>query len=204
MKKINLFLANLLIKIAIVICCLMIAFLLFITIHSTISSRYYDKLILNKQGAFEYSPHAQEPLISYSEYKDGKNLNIYFNRITFASKARYMFFPLLKLFLVLLILLEFNKILLSIKTYSSFFVNNSKYCKRIGIYLMLILACTLISDIIGIKVSMNFPDGAIINTSHFFYINNYLTTLLFLSMAFILSAIFKEGERLRIENELTV
>jgi len=207
MQKMNsLFIANLVVKISIGLICAGLAFHLFVVVHSTIAPQYYDKLVLNQKGGFEFSLNLSEPSDSNTGYNDGKNLNIPFSRITFTSKIFIFLRTLLEQSIVLLILFELLKISFSIKKYSSFFVNNSIYFKRIGVYLIIYLAYSFVSDIIGVHVSMNSSIGVYRQDIPCTNINanDYVTTLLCIIMAFIASAIFKEGERIRIDNELTV
>jgi len=205
-KMKSLFIINLIVKISIGLICAGLAFNLFVVVHSTIAPQYYDKLVLNQRGGLEYTVNLSQPSDSNTIYNNGKNLNIPFSRITFTSKIFIFLRILLEQSILLLILFELLKISFSIKKHSSFFVNNSIYFKRIGVYLIIYLAYNFISDISGVHVSMNSSAGvyrqAIPCTN--ININDYVTTLLFMTMAFIASTIFKEGERIRIDNELTV
>lgn len=199
-----LFLANLIVKFWIGIVCLIMALLLFVTVHSTVSPKYYDKVIFDSRGGLVYNPNAQVPLNSYAEYKEGKNPNIYFNKLTLTSKINYVVRGLIGSTLILLILLEFQNIIRSVKKYSSFFVNNSRYFKRIAFYLFIFLVYSIVTEFLGRSVFMKFPDGGVQHDYRFYRIDNYITISLFIYMSLVASVIFSEGEQLRAENELTV
>ncbi len=94
----------------------------------------------------------------------------------------------------------------SVKDYSTFFINNSRHFKIIAILLAVIYLFSLASNIISEDVSMRFPDGVVRNINSGFHFSlpelAIYTSLIILS--FISSLVFKEGENLRVENQLTI
>jgi Protein of unknown function (DUF2975) len=93
--------------------------------------------------------------------------------------------------LMFLILRTFETIMLSVKTLHTFSSRNAKLFRKIGIYII------IITILISYTV-LRFESGSqtIAHLS--------LTPVIYILLAFILAEIFKEGEYLREENDLTI
>lgn len=175
-------------------------------IHSFISPESYDKVVLKPVRGVVFDNNKTNPLPpgSYAEYKQLGDKNFYFNKLTTGTKISILMHILIGAGFILLVLKEFINFLNSVKEYSSFFVNNSNYFKRIGIYFGIMLVWSFLINFFGIKLSMKFPDGVVDNVQHYYYINYYISICVMIILSFVASMVFKEGERLRSENELTV
>ncbi|SDS33523.1 Protein of unknown function [Polaribacter sp. KT25b] len=95
------------------------------------------------------------------------------------------------LFLLFLSIKEFQKIMKSVKNLNTFQKNNVDSFRKIGKYLFIIF---LLSSYFKIR----FQQGGMTNFSMNF------TPLIFMLIAFILAEIFKEGNLLQKENDLTI
>lgn len=207
MKTIEiLFIAEVFLKILGILFILSILFQFFVIVHSEHSPESYNKVVLKIHRGLEinYDPKTPLPPSSLVEYKEGNNKNVYYNKLIFSSKLRILFRNLVFAVLSLLILKEFLNFIKSVKKYSSFFFNNYINFYRIGIYHIIILIYYLYTGFKGWNMAMKFPDGyaQVINREHNLSIYGIICALIILS--FVASQVFKEGERLRTENELTV
>jgi hypothetical protein len=201
-----LFVANIFFKTCMVLISLALIALIILFIHTFISPESYDKIVLEAQHGigYNYTNHNHVPPVSYAEYIQLKDKNFYFNKLTLGTKISILMHFLLGVGFILLVFKELNNFLTSVKEYSSFFVNNHLYFKRIGIYFSIMLLWNIINNLAGIKISMKFPDGYIDNVHHYYNISYYIVMCAIIILVFIASLVFKEGERLRIENDLTV
>lgn len=141
---------------------------------------------------------------SYAEYKQLNDKNFYFNKLTAGTKIYLLMRVLFSAGVILLVIKELINFLNSVKEYSSFFVNNYLYFKRIAFYSIVLFVYRFLSDLAGTDVSMRFPDGDAYYTMHYFNIALYFAICALIILSFVASLVFKEGDRLRSENELTV
>ena len=207
MKTIKfLFVAEMFFKTCMVLITLALVAIIILFIHTFISPESYDKVVLKaeKGVGFNYGITLTEPPGSMAEYTQGSNKNFYFNKITLGTKISILMQILLGFGLILLVLKELINFLSSVKEYSSFFVNNYIYFKRIGIYFSIMLVWHFIINLAGMKLSMKFPDGVVDNVQHNYNIAYYFSMCAMIILTFVASLVFKEGERLRSENDLTV
>jgi hypothetical protein len=100
--------------------------------------------------------------------------------------------------LLFLSIKEFQNIIQSVKRLDTFRLNNILSFRKIGKYLILYFMLTLLFFTLSFKNSLYFWQGGFIQTSISF------TPLLFALISFILAEIFKEGNKLQQENELTI
>ncbi|MBU2928015.1 DUF2975 domain-containing protein [Winogradskyella psychrotolerans] len=110
-----------------------------------------------------------------------KTISLYINYFKVISVAVLLF----------LILRAFETIMLSVKTLHTFSNRNAKLFRTIGIYI--IVVTILISYTV-----LRFESGSQ-TISHL-----SLTPVIYILLAFIMAEIFKEGENLRAENDLTI
>ena len=208
MKTIKiLFVAEMFFKTCMVLICLVLVAIIVVFIHTFISPESYDKVVLKfDERGIGYNCNESNPLPlgSYNEYIKGSNKNFYFNKLTLGTKISIIMRVLFGAGFILLVLKELINFLNSIKKFSSFFVNNYIYFKRIGIYFIIMLVWSFIINIAGIKLSMKFPDGVVDNVQHNYNIAYYFSMCAMIILTFVASLVFKEGERLRSENDLTV
>jgi hypothetical protein len=183
-------------------------FVIFIFIHSKYSPDTYNNLMINNHNGrnLRYMVDAQTIPDTYAEWKESENQYIYYNLLTSKSKRSIILPTLLIALFTLLILKELVNFVNSIKNYSSFHNENSKYFKRMAKYFSIILIYKLIFFIPTSPLQMAFPD----NPTHLVLLpeGKSLNFLIFvpacLILCLVISKVFKEGERLRIENELTI
>ncbi|WP_458628030.1 DUF2975 domain-containing protein [Winogradskyella sp. PC D3.3] len=110
-----------------------------------------------------------------------KTVSLYINYFKVISVAVLLF----------LILRTFEKIMLSVKTLHTFSSRNAKLFRKIGIYI--IVVTILISYTV-----LRFESGSQ-TLAHL-----SLTPVIYMLLAFVMAEIFKEGEHLRAENDLTI
>ena len=110
-----------------------------------------------------------------------KTVSLYINYFKIISVAMLLF----------LILRAFETIMLSVKTLNTFSSRNAKLFRKIGVYI--IVVTILISYTV-----LRFESGSqtIAHLS--------LTPVIYMLLAFVMAEIFKEGENLRAENDLTI
>ena len=177
--------------------------IIFIFIHSCFSPETYNNLTVNeKKGSLEYEFDIPKAPKTYKEWKSTKNKKFYFIKLDNTSKILILFKFIIPISIILLILKELIIFVQSVKTYTLFHTNNSKVFKKIGTYLTLILIYNLL--FVVNRIVMVFPDhifekntGSIDFGSILIYFSGILLSL-------VISEVFKEGERLKIENELTI
>lgn len=178
-------------------------------IYSFISPESYDKFVVHfdEKGGIADGAHNTNSLSPRStlDYVADCQGNIYINKLTPGSRSYVIIPDLLRAVFILLVLIELIKFLNSVKGYSSFFVNNSVYFKRIGIYSIIVLVSDLIINSVVTDLWMKFPDGMISHHMHHQYnFPYYFLMCVIVCVSSVASQVFKEGEHLRIENELTV
>ena len=204
MKKVKtLKIAEIFFKILSGIISLVLLGIIFIFIHSSFSPETYNNLTVNeKKGSLEYEFDIPKAPKTYKEWKSTKNKKIYFIKLDNTSKILILFKFIIPISIILLILKELIIFVQSVKTYTLFHTNNSKVFKKIGTYLTLILIYNLL--FVVNRIVMVFPDhifekntGSIDFGSILIYFSGILLSL-------VISEVFKEGERLKIENELTI
>ena len=100
--------------------------------------------------------------------------------------------------LLFLSIKEFQNIIQSVKRLDTFRLNNILSFRKIGKYLILYFVLTLLYFLLTFENTLYFGQGGFNQTSISF------TPLLFALISFILAEIFKEGNKLQQENELTI
>ncbi|WP_178986172.1 DUF2975 domain-containing protein [Winogradskyella helgolandensis] len=93
--------------------------------------------------------------------------------------------------LIFLILRAFETIMLSVKTLHTFSSRNAKLFRKIGVYIIVI---TILISYTVFRFESG--DQTVLQIS--------LTPIVYTLLAFIMAEIFKEGENLRAENDLTI
>jgi small-conductance mechanosensitive channel len=93
--------------------------------------------------------------------------------------------------LMFLIIKAFETIMLSVKTLKTFSISNAKLFRRIGLY---VISVTILTSYTVLRFE----------TSEQTMTHISLTPVIYVLLAFIMAEIFKEGENLREENDLTI
>lgn len=187
---------------------LMSLFAIFIFIHFKYSPDTYNNLVINTHSGRNLQYILNAPTIpnTYIEWKESENQYVYYKLLSPSSKRSIFFSKLLIAVFSILILKELINFINSLKNYSSFHSENSKYFKRIGIYFGLILIYKLIFFIPTSPLQIVFPD----NPTHYVHLLEgkslgFLFSLpACLILCIVISKVFKEAEYLRIESELTI
>ena len=189
---------NKLLNIAVVLCksirvVYIIAFLILtgIFIHFQIAPDYYKKAnysFNNKTSGFQISKSIRWKISSPKlEDKDVYSIDkilktsLYINYLKLVAILLFMF----------LATKEFQKVMQSVKDLKTFQKNNVHSFRKIGKYIFMIF-------LLSSYTKVRFQQGGISDT----HMN--LTPLLFVLAAFIMSEIFKEGNALEEENDLTI
>ena len=186
---------NKLLNIAVIVCksiriFIIIAFigLTTIFIHLQISPESY------KKGNIEFKVSGLQ-ISKSNRWKisnSGDDKEVYaLNKITKTSLfINYLKFSAV-LFFMFLLITEFQKIMQSVKNLNTFQKNNVRSFRKIGKYLFIIF-------LLSSYFKLRFQQGGMTNFSLNF------TPLIFMLIAFILAEIFKEGNLLQRENDLTI
>lgn len=185
--------------------------LITVAIHSTFSPTTYEKLEIKRNSYF--FKHSCSSEISKNQiYSDSKSIEnsgkeiYYFTKQDVATRISLVFSTLILLTFSLLVTRELLRFTSSLKNHQSMFLNSSKCFSRISIYLGIIFLFVFIASLIPLEIVSSFNEGGAIRTvstkSFSFNVDFGLIVLLVFSL--LLSAVFKEAERLRSENELTI
>ena len=195
---------NRLLKIAIAICKFtkLIYILSFIAttvifIHIQIDRGAYNDIKINYTGTpTTFSIGSNK---SYSDkWKDPYNEVYVLEKLT-TTTIYLIYFKFTCIFILLFLSIkQFQNIIQSVKRLDTFRLNNIISFRRIGKYSILYFILTLLYFILSFNNTLYFGQGGFSQTSISF------TPLLFALISFILAEIFKEGNKLQQENELTV
>lgn len=180
-----------------------ILFILVVFIHSEFSPQTYNKVIVNKENYnLSYNINTPPAPATYDEYKKSNNENIYYNKLSSVSKVILIIRIIISLIFTFLIINQLLNFINSVKNYSTFYGNNSKYFQKMGKYFSILLLFQILFS--QKTYTIVFPDYA----HTYLFIEFNLTPYIFLGgsliLCLIISQVFKEGEQLRIENDLTV
>jgi hypothetical protein len=193
--------------------------LLFITIHSAYSPKTYEKLMVKEENN-TYNLWYSSTIPAGQSYDDWQKLNsagnklYYFTKLDLRTRIRISFMMALNIVLCMLIIKEIINFFDGLKNIKTFFNRSSLYFHRISIYLIVFFVIMVFISTFPIEFKMTFSDGisgnlniaekvkTISTKSYSFYVDYKL--FIYLAMSLILSLAFKEAERLRIENELTI
>ncbi|GEM_PF-3466277 len=179
----------------------------FVLIHSEFHSASYNSVIVKIDRGIEliHSSANSLPPDSYAEYIKTKNETIYFSKLNLRSKLSIWFFVVISLVLSMLILKELIRFMQSTKRYSSFFIENSMVFKKISSYIGAFLVLNIILSFWNFNIKMIFPDGFVQKYgNHYINLSSIITICSLWLLFLILSQVFKEGERVKQENELTI
>lgn len=139
------------------------------------------------------------------EYKDFGGSNVYFNKLNKLSKVKLLLLSVIPGIFYFLIFKELLHFFKSVRNYSTFFIQNSIHFKKIGWYLILTMCSSLIIIFFANGLNMEFPDGGVQkNIPLSINLASIIQYIAFILLSFTASLVFKEGESLRVENELTI
>ena len=169
-----------------------------IFIHIQIDRGAYNDIKINHTGSTPttFSIGSNK---SYSDkWKDPYNEVYVLEKLT-TTTIYLIYFKFTCIFIFLFLSIkEFQNIIQSVKRLDTFRLNNIISFRRIGKYSILYFILTLLYFILSFNNTLYFGQGGFSQTSISF------TPLLFALISFILAEIFKEGNKLQQEYELTV
>ena len=195
---------NRLLNIAVTICKLLkliyilsFIFTTIIFIHIQIDREAYNDLKINHTGiSTTFSIGLNKS--SSDKWKNPYNDVYVIEKLT-TTTIHLIYFKFTSIFILLFLSIkEFQNIIQSVKRLDTFRLNNIMSFRQIGKYLILYFILTLLYFILSFNNTLYFGQGGFSQTSISF------TPLLFALISFILAEIFKEGNKLQQENELTV
>jgi hypothetical protein len=168
-----------------------------IFIHIQIDKEAYNDLKINDtnpQTTFSVGINK-----SYSDKWENPYNEVYVLEKLTTTTIYLIYFKFTCIFaLLFLSIKEFQNIIQSVKRLDTFRLNNILSFRKIGKYLILYFMLTLLYFTLSFKNTLYFGQGGFSQTSISF------TPLLFALISFILAEIFKEGNKLQQENELTI
>ena len=177
--------------------------ILSIFIYSYLSPNVFDKFEGNKKNEnTSITISENQSFKSNNEKLDFSDIRVTdIGKLTTTSKTTFVLLLIFNFVLFILILKELTNFIRSVRDYHSFHRNNSKYFTKIGKYFSYLLIFEIISNFIPIIIKQD--------NKHFkSFINIDLGSMLFYTacilLALTISQVFKEGERLKIESELTI
>lgn len=169
-----------------------------IFIHIQINREAYNDIKINNTGTptTTFSIGLNK---NYSDkWKDPYNEVYVLGKLT-TTTIYLIYFKFTCIFILLFLSIkEFQNIIKSVKRLDTFRLNNILSFRQIGIYSILYFILTLLYFTLTFNNTLYFGQGGFSQTSISF------TPLLFALISFILAEIFKEGNKLQQENELTV
>lgn len=191
-------------KSIIIIIAIAIVSIVFIFVHSSFSPKSYNKLTVDlKNGSIlSYNSTTPSSPDTYEEWEKNEIKLIYFNKLTTSSKLFILFHLIFTSIFYILILKELMNFIKSVKDYTSFHLNNSNYFNRIGKYFSFLFVFQIVSTINS--VSIKFSNNLHTETFAHFNLSPFIFYTACILLCFTISQVFKEGEQLKIENELTI
>ena len=136
---------------------------------------------------------------SYSDKWEDPYNEVYVLEKLTTTTIYLIYFKFTCIFILLFLSIkEFQNIIQSVKRLDTFRLNNILSFRQIGKYSILYFILTILYFILNFNNTLYFGQGGFSQTSISF------TPLLFALISFILAEIFKEGNKLQQENELTV
>jgi len=201
-KNYLLFFADILCKILIWTTILAGILLVLIFIHLQINPGFYQNVTLHPENDhinFKIEPHLIQKQ-SFAEWNKSGDRVYYLNRLTLRTEIYLTFYHLIKQVIFLVILFQVQKFIRSIKNYSTFHSNNVKVFMNIGFCFLLLFIIQIFPSLT--TFDMKFADRPM----NFVAVTwNFQTKFLILFIfSFILSEVFREGNKLKEENELTI
>ena len=178
-------------------------------IHSEYHPEYYSKVVVdNRENANSISYLFGCPDIppNYEEWKELEKQHFYWNLLTTSSKARVASKFTIGLAWTIVLLSYFILFLRSFN-YPTFFTRGVSYLKKIKYCFIAGIGIYLLSTWISNTIEIQFPQYPFhqhTSIQYTFDLTPILTSVIFLTICYIFELVFKEGERLRKENELTV
>ena len=187
--------------------------LLFIAVHSNFYPEYYNKLIVNYSANdinFDFKSDYPDIPKTQEEWEALDVKYYYWNLLGTSTKIRVISQFLVELGFAIVFISYLIQFLKSFD-YPTFFTRGIMYLKKIRYWIIGMIAVSCFFMLIGITFYICIPDNPLkyYPSSYQYVIHCYSFTIpfkpiFFLVICWIIELVFKEGERLREENELTV
>ncbi len=195
----------LLLNFSIIILLLYSVFLIFITFHSESNSNPYRNIVIENHYNLLYLFNQVEDYQSYEAWKQSSNKFVYYIYLDTLSKIKLLIYNLIFISFLILIFKKLIQFFKSINQISTFYITNSKLFYTIGIILIIKMVFGLLINAIGIGFTMEFPDGSLytqLKGSLMF--SSLFIDMLMALLAIAASVVFKEGEKMKNEIDLTI
>ncbi|MDR2037961.1 MAG: DUF2975 domain-containing protein [Bacteroidales bacterium] len=198
--------ADLVFKIVIGFIITLLTAFIFIFIHSSIHPEFYDKVVVTGENysMISYLSSIPDSPETYTEWKESGNKYYYLNRLSVKSKLLTLFRIMIPFLICLLLLKYLVKFFRSVKNLSTFFIKSSAYFTKIAYCFTVLLVFDLLNSILGSEISMIWLDGEYWTHHYNITLGRFILDICLILIAFLTSFVFKEGEQLRTENELTI
>lgn len=203
-KKIKI--ASLFLQIIMVLQIFLILALIFVYFHSTYYPELYKTLSITKNRNLVFNLNIEQIPKTYTEWKNSKQL-FHYNLLTNYSKFYIIFTKIIPLTGYFLIIFLLKKFLSNTKNYDLFFISNIKLINKIVILIFILFVFHfLVKGTTFNPITMVFTE-----TQEPHYITKQIADLNFLiyypiSIIFflVLKEVFKRGQELKKENDLTI
>ena len=193
--------ADIILKIAIAVTVLAGLLIIVAFIHLQFNPDFYTDVLVNTEQT-QFTINIEPELVhheSLSEWERDGDQVYYLNRLTTRSTIYICVYMLIKMAIFLIIMLQLNRFINSVKSYTTFHSDNVVVFRRIGFCFLILFLLQVTPFTI---LEMEFADGtATFSDIKWFFDLKYIIAFVF---ALILSEVFKEGHRLSLENELTI
>jgi hypothetical protein len=209
MKIVNLF--TLFLRIVFVVNVIAIIVLIAFALHSSFFPDVYKKVEIksanNKYTLSYTNVRSNTGMIS----NDNHPMAVYFfTEQKLATRLQIIATMLAQLTLLLLVIKELLKFTSTLKKPHTIFRNNSLCFRRISIYLGIYILLTFLLSFFPVELFSRLPNDVFIDnafktiSTKTYSFNVDFLLIVGLIVSLLLSGVFKEAERLRAENELTI
>ena len=177
---------------------------IFMAIHSYISPETYRGFLVKDNLDLSFNRSDIEIPQTYEQWKEMGNGNVYFYYLKKSTQLKIFLYPIFYMIIIFIILKKLISFFKSVENFSSFYNTNSKIFYSIALLLSIKLVFSFLVNLFGMDFTMNFPDGSSHTVHHTSITGQLFTDAILALLALAASEIFKAGERLQTENDLTI
>jgi hypothetical protein len=176
--------------------------LIFIYFHSLIYPEKYTSLIITKNNSLIFNLDIKNVPKTYEGWKNTKQV-LHFNLLDNFSKVRFLLSKFTNVVGYFFITLLFNRFLKNTLSIKFFFESNIKILNKIlyilvGLFLLKLLPINLYTMVFFENGVPHHVSKSFMNLNFLFY---YPLLIIFI---YLLKIVFKQGQELKIENDLTI
>ncbi|WP_299524502.1 DUF2975 domain-containing protein [uncultured Lutibacter sp.] len=173
-----------------------------IIIYSFFSPTTFDGFYKKEANTISYNnTNINSQKSNHEEFKiNQKNIHL-LNKLTPFSRSFLLVESIFYLTISILILRQLNNFVKSVKDYHSFHSKNSKYFTNIGKYISYLFIFEIIAAFVPIVIK---TEENKYHSIFSFDISPFIYYIAIFLLSYTISQVFKEGERLKIESELTI